>query len=219
LRFSALLFAAIAVTFSAPAFAAWQGYENEELGYSVSFPGEPSEGTGIYRSDLAFDAPTHYTRLVDGDAVYSVTVIDTGRVDEGAIVINEFEYWLGHFGDISLNTVSRLNTGMEYGRFINIDCRDGVLSDGPNQTERAHRIFMEAGEISCPDGARLTANIFFTQGRLYAVIAVLAGPNARTSGAPSRFANSLGWIGANAEHAEGLIDWDARAAALDIERE
>jgi hypothetical protein len=211
------LVAALALASAQPAYAAWQAYENETWGYSVQFPGEPSEGTGIYRSDLAFAAPTHYTRLVDGDGTYTVMVVETGRPEDGAIVLNEFEYWLGLFGDITLNTVSRLNTGMEYGRFINIDCRDNVASDGPNQTERAHRLFMDAGQISCPEGARLTANAFFTEGRLYAVIATLAGPNAKTSGAPSRFANSLGWIGENAEHAKGLIDWDARAAALGIQ--
>jgi len=215
LHFKPLTLAAFAMMLSQPASAAWQAYENEALGYSVMFPDEPGEeGSGVYRSDLAPDAPAHYTRLEQGEAVFTAVVIETGRVEDGAIVIGEFEYWLGHFGDVVLNTVSRLNTGMEYGRFISIDCREGVASDGPNQTLRALRIFEDAAKIHCPEGARLTANIFFTQGRLYMIAGMQAGSSARTSGAPGRFANSLGWIGANAEHAEGLIDWEARAAAL-----
>ena len=79
MRLRVYLVAALALTFVQPAYAAWQSYENETWGYSVQFPGEPSEGTGIYRSDLAFAAPTHYTRLVDGDATYTVMVVETGR--------------------------------------------------------------------------------------------------------------------------------------------
>jgi hypothetical protein len=207
------LFAAAMTALSCtPAEAAWQAYENEALGYSVSFPGEPTEGHGTYRIDLAPNAATDYAKLIDGDATYAVLVIHTGRETDGAILMGEFEYWLGHFGDIVVNTVSRLNTGMEYGRFISLDCRDGSVSDGPNQTVRGHQIFEDAAGISCPEGARLTVNVFFTLGKLYAVVAILGGPNARTSGAPSRFANSLGWVGENDAHAETLVDWEARAA-------
>jgi hypothetical protein len=212
-RSGILAMAAIAAFVTSPALAAWQAYENEALGYSVMFPAEPVEGTGVYRADLVPAGATHYTQLRQGDATFTVVVIETGRSEDGAIVIGEFEYWLGHLGDIALNTISRLNTGMEYGRFISLDCRDGVASDGPNQTARALRIFEDAAALSCAEGARLTANVFFTQGRLYMVAGIQAGPNARTSGAPGRFANSLGWVGDNAEHAEGLVDWDARAAA------
>jgi len=206
----ALMTTVFALGVSGPAHAAWQSYENEPLGYTVMFPAEPIEGTGFYRSDLAPNAPTHFAKLEDGDSSFFAIVIDTGRVEDGAILIGEIEYWLGHIGDIVLNTISRLNTGMEYGRFLTIDCRDDVVPEGLNQTVRAHYIFDTAAGLNCPNGARLTVNMFFTQGKLYVAAGMQAGENAKVAGAPGRFANSLGWIGANAEHAQTLVDWDAR---------
>ena len=202
--------AAFAFAMAGPADAAWQSYENEPLGYSVMFPAEPSEGTGFYRSDLAPNAPTHFSRLEDGDSTFIAMVIDTGRVEDGAILMGEIEYWLGHIGDIVLNNISRLNTGMEYGRFLTIDCRDDVVPETLNQEVRARQIFDDAAGLDCPNDARLTVNIFFTQGRLYVAAGMQAGENAKFSGAPGRFANSFGWIGANAEHARTLVDWSAR---------
>ncbi len=201
---------AIAIAVSGPAEAAWQTYENEPLGYSVMFPAKPSEGTGIYRSDLAPNATTHYATLKDGDSTFIAVVIDTGRLQDGAILMGEIEYWLGHIGDIVLNSISRLNTGMEYGRFLTIDCRDNIVPESPNQAIRARQIFKDAAGLICPNGARLTTNIFFTQGRLYAATGIQTGENAKVSGAPGRFANSFGWVGANADHARTLVDWTAR---------
>lgn len=193
-----------------PAFAAWETYTNEALGYSVMFPGKPQEGTGVYRSDLAPDAATHYATLKDGDSTFTSIEIDTGRAEDGAILMGEFEYWLGHFGDIRLDNVSRLTQGMEYGRFLSIDCRDDVIPEGPNQTARAHQMFKDAGGLVCPNGARLTVNLFFTQGRLYAVAGMRAGDDAKTSNEPGRFANSIAWVGKNAEHARTLVDRSKR---------
>jgi len=201
----AFLFVAIG-----PANAAWQKYENEELSYGVMFPAEPTEGTGFYRSDLAPNAPTHFSKLEDGDSTFIAMVIDTGRPEEGASLLGEVEYWLGHIGDIVLNTISRLNIGMEYGRFLSIDCRDDVVPEAANQTVRANYIFDNAAGLNCPNGARLTVNMFVNQGRIYIAAGMQEGANAKRSGAPGRFANSLGWIGANAERAQTLVDWDAR---------
>jgi hypothetical protein len=210
----ALVFAAIG-----PADAAWQKYENEDLGYGVMFPAEPTEGIGFYRSDLAPNAPTHFSKLEDGESTFIAMVIDTGRVEEGASLLGEVEYWLGHIGDIVLNTISRLNIGMEYGRFLSIDCRDDVVPEAANQTVRANYIFDNAAGLNCPNGARLTVNMFFNQGRLYVAAGMQEGANAKRSGAPGRFANSLGWIGANAERAQTLVDWDARIRPEDEAQE
>ncbi len=205
-----LMTLAFAFTLAGPANAAWQKYENEPLGYGVMFPAEPTEGTGFYRSDLAPNAPTHFAKLEDGESTFIALVIETGRVEDGAILLGEIEYWLGHIGDIVLNSISRLNTGMEYGRFLSIDCRDDVVPEALNQTVRAHYIFDIAAGLNCPNGARLTVNMFFNLGRLYVAAGMQEGANAKRSGAPGRFANSLGWIGANAERAQTLVDWDAR---------
>ena len=212
LRQIALFTAALAL-FATPAFAAWETYTNEPLGYSVMFPGKPKEGTGVYRSDLAPNAATHYATLKDGNSTFISTEIDTGRVDDGAILMGEFEYWLGHFGDIRLDNVSRLTQGMEYGRFLSIDCRDDIIPEGPNQTVRAHQMFKDAAGLVCPNGARVTVNLFFTQGRMYAIMGMREGDDAKTSNEPGRFANSIAWVGKNAEHARTLVDRSARQAA------
>jgi hypothetical protein len=196
---------ALVVFAAAPALAAWQGYQNEELGYAVTFPGEPVEATGNYRSDLIPGAPTHYTVYKEGDGTFMALAVDTGRREDGAVIMGEFEYWLSHFGDVVVNTTSRLNVGMEYGRFICIDCRDQVVSDGPLQVERAKRLFQDAAQFDCPNGARISLNLFFTQGRLYAILGMMAGDEAKLSPAPVRFTNSLQWIAGNADYGRELL--------------
>jgi hypothetical protein len=207
-----MLVAAIAMAVSVPASAAWQAYKNEKLGYAVVFPTAPTEATGNYKSDLIPGAPTTYATARDGDGTFLTLVVDTGRPEDGTAIMGEFEYFLSLFGDVVVNTTSRLNVGMEYGRFLTIECRDGVASDGPLQVTRAKRLFQDAAKLSCPAGARLAANLFFTQGRLYMIAGIQAGADAKASGAPVRFTNSLEWIGGNAEHGRALI---ARSSLAD----
>jgi hypothetical protein len=211
LRRIALMSAAFVIAASAPAFAAgaWHIYMNETWGYSAQFPGEPTEGTGVYRADLIPEAPTHIARYKDGDGTFSAVVIEAGREEDGAFILGEFEYWLGHVGTIALSSVSRLNVGMEYGRFLTIDCSAEFISEDPNQALRAPQMFEDAAGIECPDGARMSVNFFYSQGKIYAMFGVMAGPDARESGAPGRFVNSFGWEGENSERARNLIDWDA----------
>ncbi len=193
------------LAFSAPASAAWSGYENEALGYAITFPGTPVEHTGSYTSDLIENAPTHYSLYQEGDGMFMVLVVDTGRLEDGTVIMGEFEYWLTHFGDVVVNTTSRLNVGMEYGRFLTIDCHDNVISDGPLQVERAKRLFQGAANFDCPTGGRITMNLFFTQGWLYAIMARTVGEEAKLSPAPVRFVNSLQWVAGNAEYGRSLI--------------
>lgn len=195
-----------AVLASGPAAAAWETYTNESMGYSVMFPAKPTEGSGTYRTDLVAGATTHYAKLTDGEDTFVAMEVDTAQPDEGATLVGEFEYWLSQIGEIALDNISRLNVGMQYGRFLTVDCRDDIVPEGPRQTMRARRILDEMAGLACPNGARLTTNLFFTQGRLYAMIAIASGPDAKTTSAPARFANSLDWVGANAQHARAILD-------------
>jgi hypothetical protein len=206
LRLFALIVAGVTLAGPARAAAAWEEYTNQALGYSVQFPGKPTEGNGVYRAELVREGRTHFATLRSGDATFTALVIETGLPAEGAILMGEFEYWLAYYGDIALNTVSRLNIGLQYGRFITLDCRDDVIPEGPLRTEKAHEMMEDAANIVCPNGARMTANIFFTQGRLYAFIGIQAGENAKVANAPGRFVNSAGWTGANSQHANSLTD-------------
>jgi hypothetical protein len=221
LRRIILLAAAMTLTTIGSAVAAWQGYENEELGFAVTFPGVPTEATGTYKSDLLPGVPTHYATYREGEGTFLSLVVDTGRLQDGAILLGEFEYWLSHFGDVIVNTPVRLNVGMEYGRFLSIDCREGVVSEGPLQVERAKRLLNDAAAFDCPSGARLNSGLFFTQGRLYAIMGMMTGADAALSPAPIRFVNSLEWIASNAEYGRELLARSSlaeQAAARDAER-
>lgn len=198
--------ALMATLAASPAAAAWETYTNQQLGYSVMFPGKPVEATGTYRTDLVPEGQTHYAKLTDETGTYVALEVDTGQPAEGTTMLGEFEYWLTQIGPVALDSISRLNVGMQYGRFVTVDCRDDVVPEGPQQTMRARQFLQDAAGISCPNGSRLTANLFFTQGRLYAIVAIASGPDAKTSSAPTRFANSLDWVGSNAEHAKTLLD-------------
>ena len=206
MRQLALMIAAAAMTAATPAAAAWQTYNNEAMGYSIMLPGAPTDAMGIYRSDLVRKAVTHYSTFKDADTQFVALEIDTGLPEDGTAVMGEFEYWLSQMGDIALDNLSRLNLGMQYGRLIVVDCHEGIESEGPKRPGLARQIVKEAGNIVCPNGARLTGNMFFTQGKLYAAMAIVTGPNAKTSSAPTRFANSLDWLGANADHARAVFD-------------
>ena len=201
-----LMTAALALVASQAAAAAWETYNNEALGYTVMFPGKPTDGSGIYKSDLIPGAVTHFATLKDGDSTFLALEIDTGQPEEGTALMGEFEYWLGQIGRIAVNNVARLNVGMQYGRFLTIDCSDDVVSEGVKQPARARELFKNAAGLACPNGARIVANLFFTQGRLYAIAGMQTGANAKVAIAPVRFVNSLGWIGANADHARAMLE-------------
>lgn len=203
-----LIFMIAALCFAAsPSVAAgWETYSNQALGYNVMLPGKPVESTGIYRSDLLRGAPTHVATLTDGDTTFIALEVDTGEPEEGTAIVGELENWLNQMGRVAANSVSRLNVGMEYGRYLTVDCSDDVATEGPKQGDRARKILKDAAGLVCPNGARLTMNIFFTQGRLYAVTGMETGPDAKRASAPVRFANSLSWIGANADHARAMLE-------------
>jgi len=206
LRQTISIVALVALVASGAAAAPWEIYNNEALGYTVMFPGKPTEGTGVYKSDLIPGAPTHFATLKDGESTFIALEVDTGQPEEGTALMGEFEYWLGQIGDITVNNVVRLNVGMQYGRFVTLDCNDNVASEGVKQAGRARELFKNAAGLACPNGARIVADLFFTQGRLYAVMGMQTGANAKLASAPVRFVNSLGWIGANAEHARAMLE-------------
>jgi hypothetical protein len=107
----------------------------------------------------------------------------------------EAEFNLGLLGDISGNTTSRVEPGKAavFGRFITIDCKSGRIPDQPGQTEAAHSWFKGIAGTECPDGGRLTVNMFFNRGRLYMIQGLnLPNKDGESFGpAALRFANSI----------------------------
>lgn len=194
------LTAAIAVALVPRPAAAWEEYQNETFGYAVSFPGPPSERTGVYETRMLPEAEVRYLFLEDETNIYSAAVIETGKVD-GTSILGEADYNLTMLGDTVLNNVSRLTGTMDYGRFITIDCREDfnheVGSDDDDLTFaiRNREMIKAATGIECPTNARLTANLFFKNGLLYLIVGVnKPAPDAKISFNAGRFANSIGWL-------------------------
>lgn len=201
MRLIALL-AASAVLAAAPAFGAWKEYPYKDLGFVVEFPDAPSVSSGIYKTVLVDSAPAHiYSQKQDG-ALFIATVVDLqNRAGEGASLVMEAEFNLGLIGEISGNTTSRVEPGKAavFGRFITIDCKSGRVPDQPGQTEAAHAWFKDITGTDCPNGARLTVNMFFNRGRLYMIEGMnLPNKDGESFGpAALRFANSVSFFAAD----------------------
>jgi hypothetical protein len=185
-----------------PASAAWREYPYKDLGFVVEFPDAPSVSSGTYKTVLVDSAPVHiYSQKQDG-ALFVATVVDLqNRAGEGASLVMEAEFNLGLLGDISGNTTSRVEPGKAavFGRFITIDCKSGRIPDQPGQTEAAHSWFKGIAGTECPDGGRLTVNMFFNRGRLYMIQGLnLPNKDGESFGpAALRFANSISFYAAD----------------------
>lgn len=179
--------------------AAWEKYVKDDLGFSVSFPGQPEEKMGTYTTRLVPNAVSHYAVVRAGDVVYSTAVIETGQNERGLAILGEADFSLSQLGETVLNSAYR--TGQDYGRFITVDCKEdyAALSEGGiNTGDQARRILSTATGLECPTGSRLTMTILFKNARLYLIAGVASGPAAMSAGGPGRFANSISWAGVNA---------------------
>ena len=202
MRLMVTMIAAGVVFGSGPVAAAWKEYPYKDLGFVVEFPEEPLVATGAYRTVLVDSAPVHIYSQKQDDTLFVATVVDLqNRSGEGASLMTEAEFNLGLLGEIGGNSTSRVEPGKAavFGRFITIDCRSGRVPDQPGQTEAAHSWFKANTGAECPDGGRLTVNMFFNRGRLYMIQGINL-PNkedASFSPAALRFANSISFFAAD----------------------
>jgi hypothetical protein len=193
---------AAAVMASVPAAAAWQEYPTKELGFVVEFPDKPMAGRASYRTVLVPDGATAHLYTVKQDNTFFVaTVVDLlDRKEEGATLLGEAEYNLTLLGDLSGQSVSRVEPGRDaiFGRLLTITCREGRQEGQPGQVEGAVRWFKEITGVDCPTGARLTSNIFHNRGRLY-LISGINMPNGDHNFGPAalRFTNSISFYRAD----------------------
>ncbi|HYM17924.1 MAG TPA: hypothetical protein VEU06_05125 [Micropepsaceae bacterium] len=199
LRLIAISLVAAAVLGSTAAFAAWKEYPYKELGFVVEFPDPPQASNGNYRTVLVDSAPVHiYSQHQEG-ALFVASVVDLqSRAEDGASLMTEAEFNLGLLGDISGTSVSRVEPGKAavFGRFITIDCKSGKVPDQPGQTEAAHSWYQAISGTQCPDGGRLTVNMFFHRGRLYLVQGINLPSTEDNNFGPAalRFANSISFF-------------------------
>ena len=193
---------AVALVAPVPAAAAWQEYPTKELGFVVEFPDKPMTSRTNYRTVLVPNGATAHLYTVKQDnTVFVATVVDLlDRKEEGATLLGEAEYNLTLLGDLSGQSVSRVEPGRDaiFGRFLTITCREGKQEGQAGQVEGAIAWFKQITGVDCPTGARLTSNIFHNRGRLY-LISGINMPNGDHNFGPAalRFTNSISFYGAD----------------------
>ena len=187
---------AIATFAAGTAYAAWAEHPYKDLGFVVEFPNPPASSTGNYRTQLVDSAPVHIYSQKQDNALFIAAVTDLqNRAGDGASLMTEAEFNLALIGKIQNNSTSRVEPGKDavFGRFITIECRKGIEPDQPGQDVAAQAWFKGVMGTECPDGSRLTVNLFFHRGRMY----MITGINLPTADGPSagpaalRFANSV----------------------------
>src|SRR5688572_10151182 len=132
---------ASALIATVPAAAAWKEYPTRELGFVVEFPADPMMTRATYRTVLVPNGATaHIYSVREENAIYVATVVDLlDRKEEGATLLGEAEYNLTLIGDVSGQSVSRVEPGRDavFGRFITVNCRAGRQGGQPGQVEGA----------------------------------------------------------------------------------
>ena len=195
LRATGLMLTAVLVA-SVPAAAAWKEYPTRELGFVVEFPADPMMTRASYKTVLVPDGATaHVYTVKETNTIFVATVVDLPtRKEEGATLLGEAEYNLTLLGDLSGQSVSRVEPGRAaiFGRFLTVTCRAGRVGGQAGQVEGAVAWFKQITGVECPTGARLTSNIFHNRGRLY-LISGINLPNGDNNFGPAalRFANSV----------------------------
>ena len=202
LRLATSLAAAALIIGSGAAEAAWKEHPYKDLGFVVEFPDEPKVGSGNYKTVLVPSANVHIYSQKQDNALFVASVVDLQeRAGDGASLMSEAEFNLALLGDISDNSISRVEPGRDavFGRFITINCQSGRIPDQPGQTEAAHAWFKNVTGVECPDKGRLTVNMFFNRGRLYMIQGInLPSQDGESSGpAALRFANSVSFYRAD----------------------
>ena len=202
MRLAISLAAAAVIIGSGAAQAAWKEHPYKDLGFVVEFPDEPKVGSGNYKTVLVPSANVHIYSQKQDNALFVASVVDLQeRAGDGASLMSEAEFNLALLGDISDNSISRVEPGRDavFGRFITINCQSGRIPDQPGQTEAAHAWFKNITGVECPDKGRLTVNMFFNRGRLYMIQGInLPSQDGESSGpAALRFANSVSFYRAD----------------------
>ena len=190
------LMLAAALVASVPAAAAWKEYPTRELGFIVEFPADPMMTRASYKTVLVPDGATaHIYTVKEESTIYVATVVDLPtRKEEGATLLGEAEYNLTLLGDLSGQSVSRVEPGRAavFGRFLTVTCREGRAGGQPGQVEGAVAWFKQITGADCPTGARLTSNIFHNRGRLYLISGINLPTGDNNFGpAALRFTNSI----------------------------
>jgi hypothetical protein len=197
LRSFAWIVAATAFAGIGAAQAAWSEHPYKDLGFVVEFPNPPASSTGNYKTLLVDAAPVHIYSQRQDNALFIASVADLqNQAGEGASLLTEAEFNLTLLGEIKDNSTSRVEPGKDavFGRFITIDCKKGRIPDQPGQDVAAQNWFKGVTGTDCPDGGRLTVNLFFHRGRMYMINGINLPGGTAAGPAALRFANSISFF-------------------------
>ena len=112
LRLAISLAAAAVIIGSGAAEAAWKEHPYKDLGFVVEFPDEPKVGSGNYKTVLVPSANVHIYSQKQDNALFVASVVDLQeRAGDGASLMSEAEFNLTLLGDISDNSISRVERG------------------------------------------------------------------------------------------------------------
>ena len=112
----------------AQAASAWHQFVDEEVGFLVNMPGEPTVSTGEYRTAILGSVPTKVYSSEDRGINFTVTVVDVSdRLMESASILQEVIYIRTRDLNIVSDSLSRSEPGPNavYGRRIVEDRADG----------------------------------------------------------------------------------------------
>ena len=199
MRGIAIAIGTAALVSAGAAQAAWSEYPYKDLGFVVEFPNPPAASTGNYKTLLVDSAPVHILSQKLDNSLFVASVTDLqGQAGDGASLMTEAEFNLALIGNISGNSTSRVEPGKDavFGRFITIDCMKGRVPDQAGQDLAAQNWFKGVLGTNCPDGSRMTVNLFFHRGRMYMISGInLPTPDGTTANpAALRFANSISFF-------------------------
>lgn len=150
-----------AVMFPHAASAQWREFFAPEEFFSVNFPAEPEVREFEFQTESA-TLPAKVFTVLDGDQLYSVTVVNYGDSQDAYTEIP----------DRSDEADAVLTWIYDQRASVSFAARSFRLRDGEVTHDAWHHIDRVEGlqlHITNPDGSRTYAGVYFQEGRLYIV--------------------------------------------------
>jgi hypothetical protein len=168
MRFIALVIGfVVAASAAAQGAAAWHQFIDEEAGFLVNMPSEPSVSTGEYQTAILGRVPTKVYTAEDRGMTFTVTLVDVSdRLMESASILQEVIYIRTRDLNIVSDSLSRADPGplAVYGRRI-VEDR--------------------------PDGSRVVAAFYLTKGKLFLFEVNIPAGGDKGSPLSGRFVDSV----------------------------
>jgi len=159
-----IAFILAALAGASPAAAeGWKEYRDPAYAFAVSFPADPKIETASYQDADGRMFPAHVYSVAQDNAVFKVTIVDIAdpELNETAVIDQ---------------AIKKLSAGGE----IKV-----------NLAHRVSRVFGRQLSIVEADGSRVSAAVFFHEGRLYQIEGQALATGEDATGEAIRFQQSL----------------------------